>query len=310
MRAIVLGMLVSVSSLLATQAMADDSTNLVNDGSIYFTGGYGLTSIKANEYVFDHSKKVSQLIWKSSYVQTLSGALTVELDKNLYVRMSGATGSEGNGHMADYDWLVDGKPWSDRSLHPDTRLNTYFNGALEAGREVYSTGATKLSLGGGVEYTNVKWTAWGGSYAYSNGGYRNSHGKFADDEKGISYRQSWPVAYLAANLSHQVGSWNFSGAVQAGVTKSARGTDDHWLRNLRFYDYYQNSPVLGLTANVDYQFSSHAAFYVNGAFDRMFRTRADTKEIQTATNSETWYKNDAGGDYRSISLSFGLKGNF
>lgn len=302
--------LVSASVLLSAAARAGDLTYLSPDGDIAFSGSYGLTSIKANEFVWEGKTKVSQLIWKSSYVSTFNADLRIELPKDWYLNARGTIGLGGNGHMTDYDWLVPGAAWSDRSKHPDTRLNHYFVGAIEAGRQVISYEGTDVSLGAGFKYTDVKWAAWGGSYVYTYYDFRDTRGTFDPKEKGISYRQSWPVPYLGVNLSHTQGNWTFAGSLQGGLAIDAYGTDDHWVRNLRFYDYYFNKPTVSASASIAYALRENTSLFVSGSFDKTFRARADTKAVDTTTGATAWYKDGAGGDFRSTTVSVGLKGRF
>ena len=294
----------------AGSAEAGEISFLSPDGDVSFSGSYGLTSIKANELVWEGSTKVSQLIWKSSYVSTFNADLNVELPMQFYLRARGTVGVGGNGHMADFDWLVPGEPWSDRSLHPDTRLNQYLVGGIEAGRQVLSYQDTDVSLGAGFKYTDVKWTAWGGSYTYSVFGFRDQHGSFPDDQKGISYRQSWPVPYLGLNVSHTAGNWTLAGSLQGGIAVGAYGTDDHWVRQLRFYDYYETHPAMSLGASAAYAVRDNMSLFVSGSYDKMFRARADTKAVDTTNGNTANFEDGAGGDFRSATISFGLKGTF
>lgn len=294
----------------AGSAHADDIKLQSLDGAVTFSGSYGLTAIKANELVYEGKVKVSQLIWKSSYVSTLNGAVTVELQKDWYLGARGTIGFGGDGHMADFDWLQAGKPWSDRSLHPDTRLDHYIVASVEIGRTLLSRDGTDIGLGAGFKYTDVQWSAWGGSYVYSDNGFRNSRGHFDPDEKGISYRQAWPVPYIGVNLSHHQGDWTISGSLQGGLSVNAYDIDDHWVRSLRFYDYLETTPTVSITSSIDYAVWDNASLYVSGSFDKMFRVRADTKAIDRTTGEKQWFRDGAGGDYRSAMVSFGLKGKF
>jgi omptin len=294
----------------APLAYAADMTFLSEDGDIAFSGSYGLTSIKANEFVWDGKTKISQLIWKSKYVSTFNADLKIELPKDWYLNARGTIGLEGDGHMADFDWQVPGNDWTDRSLHPDTKLNHYLVGAIEAGRQVLSYDGTDVSLGAGFKYTDVKWTAWGGSYVYSVGGFRDARGNFDPKQKGISYRQSWPVPYIGVNLKHSEGDWTFAGSLQGGLAIDAYAIDDHWVRSLRFRDDYFTKPAVSLSASAAYAVRENISVFVSGSFDKMFRTRADTTASDTTSNATAVYKDGAGGDFQSMTLSLGMKGVF
>ena len=307
MRCVVLA---SFALTVAGSAYADDLKLQSLDGMVTFSGSFGVTGVRAKEFVYQGKAKLSQLNWKSDYISTVTGAVTVALPKEFYLSATASVGFNGNGHMADFDWLQPGKPWSDRSLHPDTRLDHYFVGGVEIGRMLISHDGTDIGLGAGFKYTDIQWSAWGGSYVYSFNGFRDTRGHFDPDEKGISYRQAWPVPYLGLNLSHHEGNWTFSSALQGGLAIDAYDIDDHWVRSLRFYDYFETTPTVSIASSINYTMWNNASLYFSGSFDRIFRVRGDTKMVNTNNGNERWFYNGAGGDYRSATVSFGLKGTF
>ena len=294
---------------LPAAANAEDKLLTSVDGTVVFRGSYGITAIEANELVYSGKQKISQLIWQSTAVSTFTGQVKVDFDR-FFLRATGTMGLDGDGHMRDYDWLVEGKPWSHRSVHPDTRLNHYFTGGIETGREVLSYDGTMISLGGGIKYTDVKWTGWGGSFVYTSTDFRDTKGKFPDDEKGISYRQQWPVPFLGVDLTHNEGPWTFAGAFQGGVAINGKGTDDHWMRDLRFIDHVETTPAVMITGSAECEVRPNTALFVSGAFDRIFRGRADTDMIDKISGGKQRFANGAGADYMSVTVSLGLLGKF
>lgn len=293
----------------AGAACAGDMLMTSADGTVVFRGSYGITAIEANELVYGANRKVSRLIWKSSAINTFTGEIEADLDR-FFLRATGTIGTGGDGNMRDYDWFVAGLPWTHRSIHPDTRLNHYFAGSIEAGREVLTHGGTTVSLGGGFKYTDVKWTAWGGSYVYSNSGFRDTRGDFPDKSKGISYQQQWPVPFLGVDVSHREGNWTFAGSIQGGIAVDGKGTDDHWMRDLRFIDHVETTPALMIAASTEYELRPHTAIFVSGAFDRIFRGRADTVMIDNVSGMKARFPDSAGADYMSMTVSLGLRGTF
>lgn len=294
---------------LPAAAAAADQLQTSADGAVMFRGSYGITAIEANELVYNGKQKLSQLIWQSTAVSTFTGDLRVEMDQ-FYVRGIASIGLGGDGDMRDYDWLLSGSPWSHRSVHPDTRLNHYFTGSFEVGRPVFLRDGTTVSLGGGVKYTDVKWSAWGGSYVYSDTGFRKDKGDFDPDDKGISYRQQWPVPFVGVDLSHSDGPWTVAGALQGGVAVQGTGTDDHWMRDLRFIDHVYATPAMMISASTEYEVRPATAVYVSGAFDQVFRGRADTEMINKDSGDRRQFDDGAGADYMSLTLSLGLRGKF
>lgn len=303
-------LLASLAVAAAGTANADEVKLQSLDGLVTFSGSFGLTSVRANELVYDGKAKVSRLIWKSDAINTFNAAVSVDLPKDWYLDGHATMGLGGDGYMADFDWGKPGKPWIDRSISPDTRLNHYFVGSIEFGRTLMSRDGTDIGLGTGFKYTDIKWTAWGGSYIYSVNGFRDARGEFDPNEKGISYRQAWPVPYLGINLSHRAGDWSFNGSLQGGLAVNGYDIDDHWVRKLRFYDYFDTTPTVSVFGSIDYAVWNNAALYLGGSFDRIFRVRGDTKMVRTNNGKQQWFYDAVGGDYRAATVSFGLKGRF
>lgn len=137
--------------------------------------------------------------------------------------------------MVDYDWVpgfaIDQSMngWSDRSVHPDTRLDYYFSGTLEFGRDIFADESTNVSLGGGFKYTEVRWEAFGGSYIYSDGGLRNDIGDLPADVNAISYKQEIPTVFVGIDGSTRFDRLTLAGSIKGGLTTGINDQDDHWL---------------------------------------------------------------------------------
>ncbi len=312
------GLLTALAAFLLQTAplMAGERQLRSLDGSAELSGGFGFANITSNELVYSGGKRLSQLIWTSRYMRVATAKLKINLDSGWVFRASGGFGFGGNGHMADYDWInpyatgTGDNDWSDRSLHPDTRLNQYFEASLEAGREISGNASSSLDLTGGVKFTDVMWTAWGGSYIYSTSAMRDTIGNFAATSKGATFEQRIPVVFAALNGRTQAGKWVFTGRIRGGFTLGANAIDDHWLRNLRFYDNYYIAPVLAGEASAEYHFSENTSAFVTAGFEKVFRAGGDTYTLNTATQVMTQSPGAAGGDFQSLHVSAGIRGRF
>ncbi|GEO84576.1 MULTISPECIES: omptin family outer membrane protease [Alphaproteobacteria] len=293
-------------------AFAADDIFTSPDGAFSVYGGVGLAYIKAEEFVYDGSHKLSQLDWESKGMTLYTLGADAQIDKNWKVRAAFNVGTGGNGHMVDYDWMDYGiSDWTDRSIHPDTELDHYFSGSIEVDRGIYENETTSFDVGAGFRYTDVKWTAYGGSYIYSGGGFRDTVGSFPDGERGISYQQKIPVGFLAVNGSHTIGALTLSGGLQGGLSFGIDDIDDHWMRDLRFYDSMKIAPMLGANITANYQISQMASLFVTGSFEKVFHERGDMKIVDTTGASADSHSSDsAGATYQAMSISFGLKGTF
>lgn len=302
-----------VAFCLPTLASAEDTIFTSPDGAFSLYGGIGLANIKADEFVYDGSHKVSELNWETKGMVLYTLGADAQLDKNWKIKAAVNIGTGGDGHMVDYDWMdYSNSDWTDRSIHPDTELAHYFSGSIEIDREVYSNDTTNFSVGPGFRYTDVKWDAVGGSYIYSTTGhFRDDVGSWPDGDPGISYQQKIPVGFLAVNGEHTIGALTLSGGLQGGLSFGIDDIDDHWKRDLRYYDSMGVAPMLAANVSADYQITPSASLYLAGSFEQVFHRRGDMKIVDTTGATADSYESDsAGASYQAMSISFGLKGTF
>ncbi|WP_171902417.1 omptin family outer membrane protease [Sinorhizobium sp. RAC02] len=297
-------------------AHAGDMTARSADGSLWLSGGVGLMNIEAHEYVYLGNDKASQLDWDTDGVTLYTVAAGADLGSDWHVKGKFDFGFGGDGHMVDYDWVpgfaidqsMDG--WSDRSIHPDTRLDYYFSSTFEIGKNVFADERSTVSVGGGVKYTQVRWDAFGGSYIYSEGGIRNDIGEIPDGLRGITYQQNIPTLFVGFDGSTSFDRLTLSGGVKGGMTVGIDDTDDHWLTATRSFGDMNAAPVLMLNAAVDYQLTETASIYLAGNFENVFHRKGDLNSTDTSTGAATLYRNAAGASFKTMSLQFGVRGRF
>lgn len=306
-----LPLIASAVLVTALPARAQDNFYSSSDGSVSTFAGIGLTNLQAGEYVYDGSHKLSQLDWESKNVPTAKLGATLELGYNWRLKGKLDFGMKGDGHMVDRDWVdysID--DWTHQSVHPDTKLDHYLNGTIEADRTIYQTDSTRLALGGGLGYSDVQWSAYGGSYVYSSYSLHDTVGTFADGEKGITYRQKIPVAFVSANAEQHIGALTLAGGLQGGATFGISDIDDHWMRYLRFTDDMKPAPMIGANVSLDYQLLPSVSIYVAGDYQKVYRAKGDTKVESTLYPASARYDDAAGADFQAWSVSFGVKGTF
>lgn len=283
-----------------------------------FLGGVGYTSLRADEFVYDaDGKKISQLVWTSN-APVITAAAKVIFENDFTLSGNLVVGLTGNSYMKDYDWIekpsAGYKPddWSHRSLHSDTQLDRYWTADIALGRNFQVNEASTINLHGGFKYTNVKWSAYGGSYIYSSeGNFRDRTGNFPDGEAGISYEQTYPAAFLGAEATTTVEKWSFSAQLRGGLAFRSNDEDHHWMRNLRFVEKYENTPFISLGARAEYAATERVAVFLSGNLDQYFHKTGDT-EIYNIDNGEPrgFYPDGAGMKFRSWFISGGVKYKF
>lgn len=306
--------------VMSTGAIAGENGGDSSANPFTVHASIGLHNFTAGEYVYVGSFKLSQLNWKSTGVTVFNGGLDYQIDNLWKVRSKFSVGTGGDGHMVDYDWIYAGgtmtgpngdDDWTDRSIHPDTRLDHYFAGEIAIDREVYRDEGSAFHIGAGFKYSDIKWTAYGGSYIYSSDAplfYRDIIGDFTAGEKVISYRQKIPVGFVALSGEHYEGAFSISGGLRGGLSFGIEGIDNHWLRDTDFYDDMGMAPMIGSQIEVNYAVMPSASLYLAGSWERVFHARGDTKQV--APGSTTYYDDSAAATFQSMSVSFGLKGTF
>jgi outer membrane protease len=297
---------------------ADDIVYEAPGHNLVLRAGFGYSWIEGNELVFDGvGNRISHLIWETEAPVFTIGA-EAKLGAAWKIMANGAFGFSGNSHMEDYDWIAPFNPsyafndWSHQSIHPDTRLDRYIDLDIAIGRDFVVSDATTFNLHGGFKYTNIKWSAYGGSFIYSTAGFRDTVGTFPAGVPGISYEQRFPGVFLGAEATTRHGAWTFSGLLRGGVTIGAETIDHHWMRDLRFDDHFGTIPFVSIGAKVDYQFSTNASLFLAGNLDRYFRAKGDTTiyDIPSGVQVGGPLTNGAGTDLTAIRLSVGFKVTF
>ncbi|WP_244560035.1 omptin family outer membrane protease [Ensifer aridi] len=326
-KCVIVGSVITSCFLMATPsfAAADDVLFSSDDGNLIVFGGIGLANIKAQEFVYRGAEqctdlgweskghKCSQLNWESKGVTLFTLGFDAQIDDDWSLKGSVNLGTGGNGHLVDSDWLSRGHDgWSQRSIHPNTELDHYVDGAIELDRIIYGSETSSFAVGAGFRYTDVQWTAYGGSGLYSSkNGFRDQPWALPDWVKGISFRQEIPVGFLSLSGEHVLGDLTISGGIQGGLGFGIKEIDDHWLRDLRYHNDMDPAPTIGATVAVNYALTPSASLYLSGSFERVFHKPGDMQIDDTAEGTRYPPKEDeAGASFESMSISFGLKGSF
>jgi omptin len=303
---------IGLSVLFGGPALAETTLFGSDDRGFVLAGDLGLMNIDAGEFVYDGEDRLSQLDWESRGVVVFSVEAEAELKSDYLLKANFGAGMDGDSTMTDYDWLDAGtSDWTDRSLHPDTRLEHYVNGSLELHKRMWGDDDTDLHLGAGFKYTDLKWGAYGGSYVFSSaGGFRDVVGSFDEDERVISYRMQVPVTYASISATQEIGQLTLVGNLKAGLSLGIDGTDDHWMRDLRFYDRMHAAPMIGLDVTASYAMAENFSLHLGGAFEKIFEAGGDTETVDYAQGTVSGPESGAGASFRSMSFTFGVSRQF
>lgn len=327
--------LIAVLATTATPAVAGSERLIYDPDSPYFMsdidqraaapnenfslrGSVGVASIQGREHVYaftEGEQNTSLLLW-DSIAPIASVDAKARLLDGWTLRGHIDAALSGDSNMTDYDWTgtyfagYGFDNWTHRSISPNTSLDWYLNGDVSFGRDLPINEALTMNVNGGLRYTDVEWTATGGTYIYSQTGYRADEGTLADIP-GVRYRMQLPTAFVGLDATVNDGPWSLETTTKAGLTFAASDTDHHYLRDLLFIDGLSLAQVYSANARLGYAFSDHLGAFVEAGYEKMISGHGDTDMYDTTTGALSGhFTKAAGGELQVASLKAGLKGNF
>lgn len=284
------------------------------DDTVRINASIGAMFLQGDEKVVVGNYTLSHLIWQTT-TPVLRGSVAVDFGGGLSASLEASTAGFGDSYMEDYDWTKGDDTfanWSHRSQHPQTDLDHYFTGAASLGYELVNHDNAVIRAHAGLKYTDVQWTAYGGSFVYSSdGGFRDQSFTYPDSVAGATYRQQLPELFLGVDGEERYGNFRVGGLLRGGVTFLSVTTDDHWLTNVRFVDNLYVAPTFTAGVDVGYAIGPNAEITLAARYDHIFEQRGDTKYYNIATGAQTsGLPNVAAGALRSAEVTAGLKGSF
>jgi outer membrane protease len=292
----------------------DESYSWENETLSFGVSGGWLTG-QSHEFVYDGSgNKISELIWDMNHAYALNSDLGIRLTPELKLNASGTWGGDIDSHMEDYDWLgldYGQTDWTHRSIHEDTKLDHFARFDLNLQYDFIRRPAVVVGALLGGRFTGVQWKAHGGDFVYTTDPsttFRDDVFSLSDDILGITYEQSWAVAYAGLSAAVKTDSWRIAGTVVGSPLAFGSSDDDHWLRSLHFEDEFDRSSFVGASAEIAYLFNGHYQVFVSANGERFFHTYGDTTIKDTSTGGQANLDGDvSGGDHENLQVSVGFR---
>ena len=268
---------------------------LPRNSHVHFSLSMGYLQATANEIVLGGASgdgELSRLIWDTEHALTVDGGVRYDWGPRLSLHADFSTALIDEGHMVDYDWLGSTPRWTERSLHPDTDLDSYYRVDVGASWAFLKGARYSLAALTGFRYIDISWTARGGSYVYSTdpdfGLFRDDRGSFPRGENGISYRQKIPGFYLGPDCRWNSGRLEAMTTMIIGVTVGATDRDRHWNRNLLFDESFDSQVFFGFQVGLSYALTSSLRLFLDARYDHyelmkgsMRVTDLSTSRVQT-----------------------------
>lgn len=265
----------------------------------------GILKGTANEYVYNGDHTLSRLIWEIDNIFMAGGGFSLDnnglisLHADLWLKVM-----DGSGVMDDYDWLVEGLPWTHWSHHSDTAVTkgTVFDICLEFSPEYFQYNYFSLSGFAGYRFSYFKWEARGGSYIYSDTGFRDLSGDFDDGELGISYRQTFNLPYLGFGIDWRIGAFFIESKLAGSLFVFGKAVDNHHLRDMVTYAYFNRGQMFSSDFSAGYYLTQHSAFKASFSYSVYGKLRGDT-EYHFADGSVITYRNAEGANFKAAMFS-------
>ena len=161
----------------------------------------------ADEIVYNGAKKLSHLEWDIKNLKMLSLGFNSQFLDGFGARIKFSNAiNNGDGKMVDYDWIgknYDGNKnhanWTHRSIS-DVKIQKAQQFDIAGSYNLYKD-EFKFNLG--YKNDRFKWRDYGGSFVYSDGGFRNYVGNF-NGERGITYEQTFETPYIGLEYQKEL----------------------------------------------------------------------------------------------------------
>ncbi len=255
-----IALMMGATQVNAAKVSTQESTEMTTErAGVSFSAraGVGYLTGQAHEYVYWQDQgghTASELVWDiDSMVMIGIGGTVKPLE---WMSINGDVWfniGDGDGNMVDYDWMVPGMDWTDRSTHDDTDVSTGFMFDMSLELTAFKTSSVSFNGILGFRRDVFEWKAMGGSYIYSSNGFRDTVGNFPDGELGITYEQTFDVPYFGVGMVGDFDQFHFKAKFIASMFVSGEAIDHHHMRDLVTTDDFsgENMWAIDIAASYD-----------------------------------------------------------
>lgn len=312
---------VAVAADQPAQNMNETSSVQTNDQVTVLEGRMSLGYLTDNAteltYLPWSGYKISELDWKTDPVLMLT--LGGSIQPKHWLRFNGDLQfklTDGENSMNDYDWMVPGMDWTDWSQHNDVDLTSGyvmdFNiefPVLHLGEQ--TTSSTSFSLFAGFITEKWEWEASGGSYVYSENGFRDTIGIFDPAGKEITYNQKFNTPYLGVGFSSRLNNLDLHGRIIFSELVHAEDHDQHHQRGLIFASDCKHGEMLGGNLGFAYRFTPQWAVTADVQYLEYSEVRGVLDITDIRTGQSLHVDGDASGIKSSrTSVALGMRYQF
>lgn len=274
--------------------------------------GLGYLDGEGKEAVFDNGHKLSELTWELEdvYMLNLGGSVSprpwLTINGDVWFKVT-----EGDGAMDDYDWLVQGYPYTHWSHHDDTDLTEGIMFDVNAAFTMLQSNETTLLGIVGFKHDTWEWEARGGSYTYSTNYLYDTVGSFPDGVQAITYSQTYNTPYIGVGFDAKLSPIRLFGRFIYSPLAMLETEDTHHMRDLRIEGDFDATDLYSVDLGFGYEFTPR--FSLLGSVHYQKYDRGDGDYVYTDLTTNTGYSFpgvSASADHESYLFSITGKYNF
>jgi outer membrane protease len=260
----------ALAQLASLPAAPAPVTARAGGASFSLEASVGMLGGTATERAFSYPQgsrfKISELNWDLEGVALGGVQAAVGIGRRVRLGAGFWTAlTDGSGMMVDRDWLYSDAfsafvtpsdaNWTHESRHPDTSVDT--GRVFDLNLAVTALEGRGFTLSGilGWRSETWGWTARGGTFVYSDEGFRDTVGSFADGVEVIAYEQQFTVPYVGVGVAWEGPTLRLDGRVLASGLVSATDHDYHALRDVTYDGDFSRGAYLGLGVGAAWSFA-------------------------------------------------------
>ncbi|MBC8953228.1 omptin family outer membrane protease [Xenorhabdus sp. PB62.4] len=283
----------------------------LNSDSLSFDVGLGWLKGESKEYVYDPNSKykISQLNWNIGNALIAKGNISWDAFYRLTLNTRGWIKlTSRNSSMDDYDWEFKQSHWSDWSSSPDSPLNYANEFDLNATGWLIKQFNYKLGAILGYQETRFSWTAYGGHYIYNNG---MNVGDFPSGTQGIGYQQKYRFPYIGLIGQYRYQDLEFNVLLKFSQWVKAKDHDEHYMRNLTFYEESNNVRYYSISIDAGYYVTPKVKVYTAFVWNKYREGKGDMMKIDNDSRTNYYSGGDSAGiANRNYSIDLGVQYRF
>jgi len=269
--------------------------------------GFGYLSGEAHEYVYwpkvgGHT--ASELTWEMDSTLMVGIGATIRstpwlnLGVDLWFNVN-----DGDGYMEDYDWLLPGVNWTDKSVHDNTDVTSASMFDINAEVTFFSANGFVFNGIAGFRRDRFEWEARGGSYIYSINSFRDTAGTFPPQALAITYEQTLDVPYFGVAVTGDFGPVHLAAKVTGSIFVRGKTTDQHHMRDLVSYGDFNEGEMWGVDVALAYDITDHIGIKVAYLYEYYDTIKGNSKWCYSPYGYCASYVNNAGVDLETSMFS-------